>query len=648
MSDTISLDRLRDFIKSVPPFHFLSATVIEEIIRTLVIEYFPKGETILSPSMKPTQFLYIIRSGGVKILLKEKEDEGEGKIIDYRDEGEFFGFISLLSGEPSPLTIIAEEDTICYLLKKDVFKKLLADHPNILLYFTIGPSKGFKSFHSEIMAFDSLQKTEPEVGQILFTCRVRDVMRSPVLTCSPDQTVVDAARRMTNVNVGSVIVVDDSKIPIGIMTDEDLRVKLLAPGTLENVSVRELMSQPVQSIPPDSFCFEAFLSMISHRIKYLTVMDGESLIGIISEHDLMLVQGNNPMAITKQIQQAASIDQLVVVRGRIEQAMKVIFKHGGTAKEMCELVTTLNDHLTQKIILLAEGEMVREGGGPPPVPYSWVALGSEGRREQTLATDQDNAIIFSDGDFGSEREVQNYFLRLAEKVVSGLERCGFPRCKGGIMAVNPQWCQPYRIWKDTFTHWILRSDESAQEVMIHSIFFDLRCIYGEPELVKGIIDCISDCLSKPGPFLRDLAENAIYNRPPLGFFKKLVVEKTGEHQNELDLKKRGLTPLVEAVRVLSLDQGMFKTNTEDRISDLFEKGVFPKEEADDLKEAFNVLMLLRVRHHVNAINQGRVPDNYINPDELSLIQRTMLKEAFKAIDQLQGELETHFGLRKVI
>lgn len=641
MSETISLDRLRNFIQSVPPFSFLSSAIIEEIVSSLAIEYFPKDEIILSPNKAPASFLYIIRSGGVRILFKDK-------IIDYRDEGEFFGFVSLLSGDPSPFTIIAEEDTICYLLPKETFKKLLSDHPSFLLYFTKGPSKGFKSLCPEIINFGSSQKIDYELGQILFISRVRDIMRFPVLTCPPDQTVIEAARRMTNINVGSVVVVNGSGIPIGIMTDEDLRAKLIASGHLKNVYVRELMSQPIQSISSDSLCFEAFLSMIRYRIKYLPVMEGEKMIGIISEHDLMLAQGNNPFAITKQIQQADNIDRLTLVRNHIDRIMKVIFKYGGTIKEMCELVTTLNDFLTQQIIVLAEREMILGGEGPPPIPYAWVALGSEGRREQTIATDQDNAIIFSDVDAEREKACQGYFLRLAEKVVSGLERCGFPRCKGGIMAVNPQWCQPYRKWKDLFSHWILRSDESPQEVMIHSIFFDLRCLYGENELVNNLINWISECLKHRGPFLRDLAENAIYNRPPLGFFKKLVVEKTGEHQNKLDLKKRGLIPLVEAVRIFALDQGIFKTNTMDRISDLFEKGFFSKEEAEALKEAFSVLMMLRIRHHIYSLDQGKSPNNYINPEELNLIQRIMLKEAFKAIDRLQDELETHFCLTKII
>ncbi len=203
-----------------------------------------------------------------------------------------------------------------------------------------------------------------------------------------------------------MIVVDEIGVPMGIVTDGDFRSKVLASGKLANVPVIDVMSRPVQSISPDAFCFEAILSMIINRIKYLTVMDGLKLLGIISEHDLMVSQGNNPVAVIKGIQQATSIDQVVVIRKNIDRAMNVILEHGGMANDICELITTLNDHLTQKIILLAEEAMLREGLGRPPVPYAWIALGSEGRREQTLRTDQDNAIVFADVSPEKEEEVQ--------------------------------------------------------------------------------------------------------------------------------------------------------------------------------------------------------------------------------------------------
>lgn len=645
MPEALPLEKLNDFMKTVPPFHLLPRSAMDELVRTLVIEYFPKGDTILSPKGPPTQFLYIIRSGGVRFLLSEKDGQGGDTIYDYRDEGDFFGLVSLLSGKPSPFTIMAEEDTLCYLIRKKIFKKLLEEFPDIFLYFTSGPSKEFKQFDTRLLPIDSFARLEPGTEQILFTGRIKDVMHTNVLTCPPEETVVGVARRMTERGVGSVIVVDDIGLPIGILTDGDLRSKVLASGRLANLPVIDVMTRPVQSVSPESFCFEATLSMITNRVKYLPVMDGMKLVGIIAEHDLMVSQGNNPVAVIKGLQQAKSIDEVVAIRKNIDLAMRVILERGGMAKDICELITTLNDHLTRKLIVLAEEAMVKEGYGRPPMPYAWLALGSEGRREQTLRTDQDNALIFADDSPEREEEARNYFLILAEKVISGLERCGFPRCKGGIMAVNPRWCQPLHVWKEYFRHWIVDFDYPAEEVLATFVFFDCRPIYGRYELVTQISGHVSEFLDHGNSFVREMAKTAVLHKTPLGFFKRLVVEKSGEHKNELNLKLNGLTPLVDAIRTLVLDQKIFETNTLDRISSLVEKEGLTSAEADDLGDAFNVIMLMRVRHHVNVLSRGGVPDNYINPDELSIIQRTMLKEAFKAIDKLQGLLEVRYAVK---
>ncbi len=253
-------------------------------------------------------------------------------------------------------------------------------------------------------------------------------------------------------------------------------------------------------------------------------------------------------------------------------------------------------------------------------------------------------IIFADDSPEREEEVRSYFLDLAEKVVSGLERCGFPRCKGGVMAVNPKWCQPFQVWKEYFRHWIVDFDYPAEEVLATFVFFDCRPIYGQYELVTRTAGHILEFLDEGNSFVREMAKTAVLHKTPLGFFKRLVVEKSGEHKNKLNLKLNGLTPLVDAIRTLALDQKVFDTNTLDRISSLVEKEILTPAEADDLRDAFNVIMLVRVRHHANVLRQGGIPDNYINPDELSIIQRTMLKEAFKTIDKLQGLLELRFAV----
>ena len=644
MAEALHLDKFVDFIKTVPPFHLLTRTALSELVRTLLIEYFPKGAIILSPEGSPTQFLYIIRSGGVRFLLSEKKGQPPAKVYEYREEGDFFGLVSLLRDEPSPFAVVAEEDTICYLVKKEIFKQILEEYPNAFLYVTAGPSKEFKRFDSGTGPVESFPKTELDAAQVLFTGRIEEVMQREVLTCPPNETVVGVARKMTHKGVGSVIVVDETGVPMGIVTDGDFRSKVLAAGKLSDMPVTEVMSCPVRSISPNAFCFEAILSMIMNKIKYLPVMNGRTLTGIVSDHDLMVSQGYNPVAVIKGIQQAKTIEEIVAIRKNIDLAMRVILEHGGMARDICELITHLNDHLTQKIIVLAEEAMVQGGNGVPPVRYVWIALGSEGRREQTLRTDQDNAILFTDVPLEREREVQSYFLKLAEKVVSGLEQCGFPRCRGEIMAVNPKWCQPDRVWGEYFKHWIIGIDRTRQEILQTFVFFDLRAIYGPDEMLSGITECISAHLESRKTFLREMAETAVLHPPPLGFFKRLVVEKSGEHRNQLNLKLHGLTPLIDAVRTLALDQKIFATNTLDRISGLVDRGILPQGEGGDLRDAFNVIMLTRVRRHMNVLAHGGEPDNYVNPDELSIIQRTMLKEAFKTIDKLQRLLELRYAL----
>jgi CBS domain-containing protein len=273
-----------------------------------------------------------------------------------------------------------------------------------------------------------------------------------------------------------------------------------------------------------------------------------------------------------------------------------------------------------------------------------MALGSEGRQEQTLFTDQDNALIFADTDASREPEIQAYFLSLAQQVVSGLERCGFPLCTGEIMASNPKWCQPLQTWKKYYRRWIFNRGLSNQDVLISSIFFDVRALYGQKELVLELKKAIEYDIPQSETFFRQLAMRSLELQTPLSFFNRLVVQKSGIHKNKLNIKSDGLMPLIDAVRVLALEQTNFRTNTLERIEALIEKEVFSPTEGNDLREAFNLMMLLRLQNHLSQMNQGKELNNYINPDELSLIQRSVLKAAFKSIAQLQGRIEIRYGI----
>ena len=644
MLDALPVQRLKDFIRSVPPFQFLSEEELQELVLALLIEFFPRGEVILGPDGPPPQFLYIIRSGGVRSVLPEKGPEGQEVTYDYRGEGDYFGYASLLSGGPSPYAVVAEEDTFCYLVKKPAFNRLLDSHPDVFLHFTRGTNG-----ETHPSPFPSLtqqpDREDLNVQQVLLIGRVRDVMRTRVLTCAPRETIVEAARQMTEWGVSSAVVVDGGGIPVGMVTDGDFRSKILALGRTVDMPVSEIMSRPVRSVLPDAFCFEAVIAMIMHRINYLPVVESSRLIGIISKNDLMISQGNTPLALVKAIEQAKRMEDLISVRDNIEQMLLVLLQHGGMVKDMCELITGLNDQLTRKVIMLAEEALEDEGRGRPPVPYAWLALGSEGRREQTLRTDQDNALVFADGP-GDGEAVQSYFLALAEKVVAGLEQCGFPRCKGGLMASNPKWCQPFKAWRDRYRHWVVGIDPSQEEILETFIFFDLRPVFGQHDLVTRLVGYFSEFLAERSGFLRDMAQTAVLHETPLGFFKRLVVKKSGEHKDQLNLKLDGLTPLVDAVRTLALDQRVFETNTLARISALAKKSILTQTEADDLCDAFNVIVLARIRRHLEVIREGREPDNYVDPEDLTMIQRTTLREAFKTIDKLQKLLLLRYKLEK--
>lgn len=643
MAETNS-KKVGNFLKTIPPFNLLPEMAIQELVLTLAIDHYEKGETILNQEGPPNEFLYIIQTGGVKLLIAEPDGSGGEKLVDIRGPKEIFGIFSLLSNSSSTFKIVAEQDTACYLINKKVFKRLLANYPDVLLYFTMGPSKGNRASGPSPGSESPTAVLPSELDSFLFSGRINEIMHTPVLSCPAAETVMGAARMMNQQKAGSIIVVDQMNFPVGIVTDGDLRGKVIAAGLPSQTPVKAIMSHPVYSIAPNAFAFEALLAMIRTRFKYLTVMEEDQLVGIVSERDLMISQGNNPVALIKEIQQAGSLNQVIQIRKNMDRTLRTLMERGSRAKEICELITLFNDQLTQKVIRLSEEEMIREEAGPPPVPYSWVAFGSEGRGEQTLTTDQDNAIVFEDVRPFEEKATQKYFLRLAEKIVSGLEQCGFARCTGGIMASNPQLCQPLRVWKEKYKKWIYDREITSQELIIASIFFDLRTIYGPDEFVFEIKEMIVAYLEQSNNFIPTLALTALEHKVPISFFNRLVVEKSGEYKNKLNIKLHGLIPLVDSLRTLSLSQKMLKTNTLERIDGLVEKGVLPASDGDDLRDAFNLMMLLRIHHHVDLLNQGKEADNYIHPAKLSSIHRTMLKTSFNAIDRVQKMIEVRFGL----
>jgi CBS domain-containing protein len=333
------------------------------------------------------------------------------------------------------------------------------------------------------------------------------------------------------------------------------------------------------------------------------------------------------------------------MRYKIDSVLEMMLRQGGPVKQLVALVTELNDRLTIRTLQLVEREMEHDGFGPPPVPYGWLAFGSEGRREQTLHTDQDNALFFAPKPECEEASYSQWFMQFARRVVAYLVRSGIPECPGGIMASNPQWNQSEDRWLDTFLGWI--KDPSPQPLLMASIFFDFRPIYSGTNFPYLLEDQLLKAIRKSGLFMRFLAKNALINRPPLGLLKRFVVEKSGEHKNKFDLKQRGLTPVVDAARVLSLSLGIKTQNTLDRLAEINRIGIIDDDFHADLREAYEFLIYLQISRHLDALAQGAEPDNFLDPASLNGLQRKMMKESFAIVRRLQETIEFRFQTRLV-
>jgi len=637
----IPYNKIIDFFRGIVPFNELPQEVLEGLPKKVLIDYFPRETLILEQDGPPCKHLYVIQTGAVEKTVRK---EGVDILLEYTTEGEFFGSASLINGTGPAFNVRAHEDTICYLLPQEVFNNLMQNHVGFHEFFAIRVAKlAYRLKKAQSGIFASRQPSDTVVFRsegYLFSVTASDLIKRKPVTCSPYHEVTFVAKLMAREGVGSVAVVDARNRPMGIVTKTDMTNRILAAGKTGSEPVRTVMSGPVISVAPTEPGFSVLLKMANFNCHHVCVVLGEVLLGVISQHDFMALQGSSPLAVINDIEKQATVSGLARLVEAMDRAVKGLLGSGVSAKDISAFISECNDRLTRRVIALTEETLHQEGLGPPPVSYCWLALGSEGRKEQTLRTDQDNAIIYSDPEHGSDEDVQGYFLRLAETVVSGLEACGFPKCRGDIMASNPRWCQPETVWQHYFSRWINKA--SPEDLRNCSIFFDFRPLTGNAILAQRLRVFLNENIKKNRAFLRHLTTNALYNGPPLGFLRTLVLEKGGDHKDELNLKMSGLVPLVDALRVFSLSVQSNVTNTLNRLELVRRKQLLSPDLADDVKEAFGFMMLLRLNHHLMQKAKGAESSDYLDPKALPKLQEKSLVEAFHVVRDLQGELEARF------
>ena len=462
------------------------------------------------------------------------------------------------------------------------------------------------------------------------------VLRKKPVTCTPQTPIRKVLEILHRQDIGSMVVVTPSEAPVGIFTLRDLLNRVTVPGVDLDEPISRVMSGSLITLPPQTPAYQAALTMVRHGIRHVLVVENNKLVGVVSENDLFSLQRVGLKQISGDIQGADTLESLVQSSRDIQQLGHNLLTQGVAAEPLTQYISTLNDLLTRRIIELETASS--EFGD---VSYCWLALGSEGRFEQTLGTDQDNGIIFTHPDTVGAEAARHALLPLARRINEALKECGFPLCKGNIMASNPLWCLSLAEWKDKFSVWIDQGD--AGSLLNATIFFDFRALYGNTSLAEELREWLTRRASNPR-FLHLMAGNALRNRPPLGWLTDFVTQKKGDHPDTIDLKLNGTHLFVDAARIFSLATQVPHTNTQQRLRTTAPLLNIPLDEAEAWVEAFEFVLLLRMRHQSRLLSEGKSMHNHMNPRGLNKLDQNFLKQSLRQARKLQNRLALDFRL----
>jgi CBS domain-containing protein len=515
------------------------------------------------------------------------------------------------------------------LTDREAFLEQIRNDPVFAQHFFRGLSEGLVG-----RAYSELRRqrvgVRTEAAFHLFSYQIADAIKRPPETIMASQSIQAAAQKMAELDIGSLLVGNSTKDIVGIVTDTDLRTKVVAQGLDLRWPVEKIMTSPVLTISADEPCFEALLQMMNHKVHYLAVTRDAEMVGVVTAHDITIFHGHSPIDLLREIVAQRKIEGLYALSARVPHVVRRLIEEGAKANNITRVITILNDHILERLLSLMQEEM-----GSPPVRFCWITMGSEGRKEQTFRTDQDNAILYENppGDWETVKATKLYFRHFGNQAINHLVACGYPLCKGKMMASNTKWRKPYTVWQGYFEDWMGNTD--SENTLYAKIFFDFRPTYGAVEIGARLREYVGQKALKTKPFLRHLARDCIQLQTPLTFFRNFIVEKDGEHKNSLDLKLRGLVPLVDFARMMALKHGIDETNTASRLRSLFENGVIPEDIYKEAIEAYEFLMQLRLAHQLEMMEAGQTPHNYVDPSELSDLERMTLKAAFDVVNRIQ-------------
>ena len=638
MKNLIS-ERVADFIKNFPPFNVLEPTALHQLAEQVLIVYKEKNSIIFDIDETPHTHFYLVHKGAVTL-----QNTNSNTIIDYCDEGDIFGLRPLIANENYKLEARAHEECILYGIPIETFRPIAKSNEEVSVFLMESFASNTRNPYSKTQKGQlyGLEGEEDSKKEIKIPDLQLVGYSKKLISCSPRTTIQKAAELMSKKRIGSILVCDKG-LAIGIITDKDLRNKVISGKQPITASVKSIMSTPVITYPKKLTITQAQMAMMKSNISHLVITeDGTTntkAIGILSKHDVMVSLGDNPAVLVKAIKRANSIKKIKELRKSVMMLLNNYLEQNIPLGLTSKIISELNDTCIKQVVELSISKMKTT----PPVKFAWLALGSQGRSEQLLHTDQDNALVFEDVPDEQLPATTTYFLKLSNRVTKGLNKIGYEFCPADMMASNPKWCLSLQEWKNKLSYWI--GNPGPNEVLMSSIFFDYSLAFGEVRLLDQMSEHIFRNVEKYPIFLVHLANGALQSPSPTGFFRQFLVEQDGQHKDFFDLKSRALRPLVDAARVLILSHSVKGiSNTWQRYEKLAELEPNNHELYLACSYATKALLKFRTKQGLLHHDSGR----FIELEQLTKQEKMKLKRTFKAIKEIQELITLRFKVNTIL
>lgn len=602
-----------EFTAGRAPFSLLPEDVLAETAAYVTLSDIPAGQTVYRRG-ETLDGLFVLEAGAVDIL-----DES-GLPLSRIAVGDCFAERGLLRDGTAQNTAIASAASRVYLLQRSIFAQLMTEHD------------AFARFFDRQRAAAGVE-AGPRPDQLM-SVRIADLMMPEPLTVPSTATVREAAILMRDHDVSCLPVVDDGRL-VGLLTGGDIADRIVAEALPPDTPVARAMTPEPMALEPRALGFDALLTMTERGFDHFPVVDNGRLVGLVTSSALVRREAVSAAFLVSDIAKRDTFDGFAEVVSRIPKLLAQLVGAGVSAYDTGRIVTSVADALTRRLLALGEAQL-----GPAPVPWLWAACGSQGRREQTGVSDQDNCLWL--GDEFDEAAHRPYFEALARYVSDGLNAAGYYYCPGDMMATATRWCQPVRVWKGYFNKWIAQPDNEAQ--MLASVMFDLRPIAGDVALFEGAQEETLKKARANSIFRAHMVGNSLKHQPPLGLFRGFSTIRSGEHKDTIDMKLSGVVPVVDLGRVYALMGGLTVVNTRDRLEAAQEAGTVSASGAKDLIDAFDLICSVRLEHQARLIREGRKPDNFLAPTSLSELERNHLKDAFVVVKTMQSAASHSHGM----